>query len=40
MFSHLLARFPPTEELRRNSGRLPKLGSLGSLLALAATAAL
>ena len=40
MFSHLLARFAPTEELRRNSGRLAKLGSLGSLLALAATAAL
>ena len=39
MSSHLPAR-SATEELRRNSGRLTKLGSLGNLFALAATAAL
>ena len=34
------ARFAADTDLRRNSGRLPKLGSLGSLFPLDATAAL
>ena len=34
------ARFVADTDLRRNSGRLPKLGSLGSLFPLDATAAL